>query len=202
MRKTVCGGLLIAAAWMMAGAIASAQEPIKTANAGKSEGSPSIDVAVMYSALNSNAITGQEFWMQGGEAQFHAEFWHGLGLVAAVAGAHAGPVNSANTGLDLITAGFGPRYTWPARRTRLTVYGQALVGQVNGFNSSFPGYGVAQSTASGLAVELGGGVNLNLRKHLAVRACEADWLRTDLPNSTTDVQNNLKVGAGLVLRIK
>jgi outer membrane immunogenic protein len=202
MRKTVGGGLLIAAAWMMAGAIASAQEPMKTADAEKSRWSPSVDVAVMYSALNSNAITGEEFWTQGGEAQFHAELWHGLGLVAAVAGAHAGAVNSANAGLDLITAGFGPRYTWPARSTRLALYGQALVGEVQGFNGSFPGYGGAQSTASGLAVELGGGVNLDLRKHLAVRACEADWLRTDLPNSTTGVQNNLRVGAGLVFRIK
>jgi hypothetical protein len=49
-------------------------------------------------------------------------------------------------------------------------------------------------------MELGGGMNLLVSRHLAVRAFEADWLRTGLPNGTTNVQNNLHVGAGVVIR--
>ena len=45
-----------------------------------------------------------------------------------------------------------------------------------------------------------GGMNVPLSGHLAVRAFEADWLRTQLPNATTNVQNNLRLGAGLVFR--
>ena len=36
----------------------------------------------------------------------------------------------------------------------------------------------------------------------ALRAFEADWLRTQMPNATTNVQNNLRLGAGLIYRFK
>jgi hypothetical protein len=51
-----------------------------------------------------------------------------------------------------------------------------------------------------LALCIGGGVNVALRHRLALRAFEADWLRTQLPDGTTNVQNNLRLGAGLVFR--
>jgi hypothetical protein len=47
---------------------------------------------------------------------------------------------------------------------------------------------------------MGGGMNVPLTRRIAVRAFEADWLRTQLPNSTTNAQNNLRLGTGLVLR--
>jgi hypothetical protein len=31
---------------------------------------------------------------------------------------------------------------------------------------------------------------------------EADWLRTQLPNSDTDVQNNIRLAAGVVIRLR
>jgi peptidoglycan-associated lipoprotein len=43
-------------------------------------------------------------------------------------------------------------------------------------------------------------MNLPLSRHIDLRAFEADWLRTELPNSTTNIQNNLRVGAGFVFR--
>ena len=51
--------------------------------------------------------------------------------------------------------------------------------------------------AGGLA---GGGMNLRTSPHVYVRVFEADWLRTQLPNTTTNVQNNLRVGAGVAFR--
>lgn len=36
----------------------------------------------------------------------------------------------------------------------------------------------------------------------ASRLLEASWLRTEFENATTDVQNNLQLGAGIVFRIR
>lgn len=58
----------------------------------------------------------------------------------------------------------------------------------------------ATSSASGLALKVGGSMNYTLSRRLAVRVVEANWLRTQLPNATTDVQNNLYIGTGLILR--
>jgi len=69
-------------------------------------------------------------------------------------------------------------------------------------NSVFPNPGGANESANSLALYVGGGVNLRLKDHLALRALEADWLRTQMPNATTNVQNNLRVGAGLIYRFK
>jgi hypothetical protein len=45
-------------------------------------------------------------------------------------------------------------------------------------------------------------MNLALTPRLAVRLFEADWLRTELPNTGSNVQNDLQIGAGVVLRIR
>lgn len=158
----------------------------------------SLDVAITYDALRANIVPGDTFWMQGGGAQIHGQFWHGLGVVADVAGLHTADANGAGEGLDLVTATFGPRYTWPSAHRRFALFAQALVGEANGFHGVFPTATGVGTSNHGLALLIGGGMNLPLSHHLAVRAFEADWLRTELPNSTTGVQNNLRLGAGLV----
>jgi peptidoglycan-associated lipoprotein len=69
-------------------------------------------------------------------------------------------------------------------------------------NSIFPSAGGVSSSANGLALQVGGGMNLPLSSHIGVRAFEADWLRTALPNSTTNVQNNLRLGVGVFFRLR
>jgi hypothetical protein len=80
------------------------------------------------------------------------------------------------------------------------VYGEALLGEANGFNSLFPTPFGSQSDANGLALQIGGGVDYKLRAHISARLLDAAWLRTELPNATGNVQNDLSLGAGLVLR--
>ena len=117
-----------------------------------------------------------------------------------IGGAHNANVNSTGVGLDMVTATFGPRYTCSHRR--VGVYGQGLVGEAIGFNSIFPHQTGLQTTANSLAVKAGGGINVNLAPHFALRLIEADYLRTQLPNSTDNVQNNLTLGAGIVLKFR
>jgi hypothetical protein len=164
----------------------------------------SIDAAVVFNPLIANVVGDADngFWMQGGSIQVHARFWRGLGIVGDVAGMHTASTSGSNVGLDMVTTTFGPRYTWVPARGHYSIFGQALAGEAYGLNSVFPSASGAKDSANSLAVYLGGGVNLHLRGHIGLRLLEADWLRTEMPNSTTNVQNNLRVGAGIVIWLR
>jgi hypothetical protein len=167
-----------------------------------------IDLAVTYDALHSNHITGQNFWMQGGAVELGARFYRGLGIAARVEGNHAGASSSAAVPLSLVTTVFGPRYTWETRNHRYTIFGEGLVGTSNGFHSLFSeGSGPVgsvnagtTSSANALALDVGGGFDVRLNHHFAVRAVRASYLRTQFPNTTTNAQNSLSLSAGFVMR--
>jgi hypothetical protein len=197
MRITICAKVLLVGACTMAGLAARGQSQ------SEAELPPaSLEVAVTYDLSNANLVAGNRFWLQGGSVQLHSQFWHGLGVVADVAGLHTANANSSGVGLDLVTVTFGPRYTWSPAHRRLSLFGQALVGEANGLNSIFPSFTGADASAQGLAIQVGGGINWPLTRHISARGVEADWLRTQLPNSTTNVQNNLRIGTGLVYRFQ
>jgi len=69
-------------------------------------------------------------------------------------------------------------------------------------NRLFPNSTGATDTANSLALYVGGGVNYSLKHRLALRAFEAEWLRTQMPNATNNVQKNLSLGAGLIYNFK
>ena len=186
---------LALAAILMMPALSSAAPP-------RSSAVPSLDVAITYNGTLAGLITSSRFWMQGAGAQIEGRFYGGWGAVADIAGMHTANMNSTGVSLDIVTATFGPRYTWAPRHARYELFGQGLAGVANGFNSVFPNVLGAHTTANSLAVKAGGGMNLNLKPHLALRLFAADYLRTQLPNSTNNAQNNLQLGAGLVLRFR
>ena len=121
-------------------------------------------------------------------------------MVADVAGMHISNIDSSGVGLDMVAATFGPRYAWSPRRARYALFVQGLAGVANGFNSIFPSNSGVDTVANSLAVQAGGGMNVNLRRHLALRAFDVNWLRTEFSNSTSNVENHVRFGAGLVLR--
>jgi hypothetical protein len=195
MRNSIRGNALLVGVCMMSGLAAWGQTQDPTRPTGVS-----VDVAVVYNSLMTNVVAGDSFWMQGGSVQVHGQFWRGWGVVADASGLHTANGNGSGLGLDLVTVAFGPRYTWSAPHRRYALFGQVLAGETNGLNSVFPNAAGAKDSANSLALYIGGGVNVPLQRHLALRALEADWLRTQLPNATTNVQNNLRLGAGLVCR--
>jgi hypothetical protein len=162
--------------------------------------SQSVDLAVTFVAQRSlRTNTGQNFWSQGGSVTLGANVWRGWGLAADITGTHTAFIGSSNSALSLITATFGLRYRWHDGH-RLSLYGQALAGEANAFHSLFPAPGVAITSAHSLAFQTGGGMDYRLSPHLALRPIDAAWLRTQLPNATNNVQNNLRLSAGAVLR--
>lgn len=159
-----------------------------------------VDVALVYHPTDANLVGGDGFWMQGAGVQLHDQFWRGLGATGDAAVLHTSAMNNQSAGLDLVTATFGPRYTWSRAHSRYALFGQFLAGEAFGSHSVFPGATTSTDSATSMALLAGGGLNVHLRKRLSLRALEANWLRTTLPNASTNVQNSLRLGAGLVFQ--
>lgn len=192
MRRKICSTLLLIAAVMMTTAAIAEAQAVRSA--------PSFEVALTYNTARAVGVAGNHFWMQGASAQMEGRFYGGWGLVADVAGLHVANINSTGVGLDMVTATFGPRYTWSPKHARWSIFAQGLAGEAFGMNSLFPGPHATSSTASSFALKAGGGLDVALSRRLALRALEAGYLRTQLPNATNNEQNNLTLGAGVVLR--
>jgi hypothetical protein len=159
-----------------------------------------LDLSVTYTGGHSlKANTSQNFWMQGGSIELGATIGRGWAIAAAVTGTHTGSIGSSGLPLSQITTTFGPRYRWHADR-RFSVYGEGLIGEANGFRSIFPANTGSQSQTNSLATQVGGGIDYRISGRFAMRVFDAAWSRTQLPNSTDNVQNSLLLGAGVVLR--
>ena len=206
MRLSIHGRLIVLATCLFAGASAWGQQ----SQTQSSESAVALDVAVVYNPLSANAVGGHQFWMQGGSIQalgqfwpgLHGQFWRRLGVVADVSGYHAAHMSASRPGLDLVTASFGPRYTWSDPHRRYDLFGQILVGDASGMNSVFPTSTGTVASANSIALYMGAGANIRLSPRLAFRAFEADWLYTQTPNGITGVQNSLRLGVGLIYKFK
>jgi len=183
----------LAGVYILAGLLAWGQGPSEPARG-------SLEVAVLYNPLLTNVVSANRFTMQGGTVQVQEQFYRGWGAVADVSLLHTSSSGNGGAGLDLVTSTFGPRYSWGPSHGRFLFYGQGTMGEANGVNSVFPGLPAAGATANSIAFQAGGGISIALRPHLLLRALDAEWLRTQLPNSSTNVQNSLRIGAGIAFR--
>lgn len=192
--------LLLAAPLLMTTSL-NAQAPA----AGSTPGHREVDLAVTYTAQHSNLVSNPDFWQQGGSVELSTQTYRGLGIAANITGTEVGSAANSGVGLNILTTTFGPRYTWyksrgASHKRSLAVFGQGLIGEAHGWNSYFPSTSGSQTDYNSFALQAGGGVDIGLSRHFAVRAIQADWLRTQFPNSATNVQNSFRLAAGIVLR--
>jgi peptidoglycan-associated lipoprotein len=162
-----------------------------------------IDASVSYELQRSNGPAGECgcFYLQGGRADGSYRVFDRFSVAGEISGAHASNITGSGVDLSLLTYMAGPRYSLYLKH-RLKPFAQFLVGGVHGFASTFPHPGGALSSADSFAFTTGGGLDYGLSRHIGVRVVQIDYLKTYLPNNATDEQNNLRVGAGIVFRIK
>jgi hypothetical protein len=163
-----------------------------------------VDVAITYEANRSNLVPGASFWLQGGAVQLDAEIIKGFGIAADFSGLHSSKISSSGVALDMVTETFGPHYRWSvpshSKKADFSLYGHALIGEADAFHSVFPGANGSDTSASAFALKAGGGMDLALNYHLAIRLVQAEWLYTQFPNAALNTQNSFQVGSGLVMR--
>jgi outer membrane immunogenic protein len=206
MRRSIRGRALLVGACMLAGATAWAQQP----HSGASPAIVSTDLAVTYAPERAELEPGNCgcSWLQGGSADAAVTFRRGLGIAASLTGDHA---SNFAPGVDVNKIAFmaGPRYTYTARAghaattdvRHLQLYGQGLFGGVHAFNGVFPASSGTTSSAGSFALQVGGGMNLFFSKSFGVRLLEMDYVRTALPNSASNTQNDLRLACGVLWHI-
>jgi hypothetical protein len=157
------------------------------------------DIAITYTAEHANSLGGGgSFWLQGGSVEAGVSLWHGLALAGNFTGTHASSVGSQNVSLGLATYTFGPRYRYSFKSKPASVFGELLLGGVKGFDGLFPNSTGATSSASAFAMQAGLGVDWKLRQHIDLRPLELAWVRMQLPNGTSNTQNDLRISSGLL----
>jgi hypothetical protein len=86
---------------------------------------------------------------------------------------------------------FGPRFSYRGNR-RLTLFSHALLGMV--VLARLP---IFNTSKSSFCQAYGGGLDINLAKHVAIRAMQADYVRSSLSSKG---ENNFRLSTGLVFR--
>ncbi len=174
------------------------------------ENTPKVEMELGYSyARFSPSVTNSSSRsLNGGGGSFMYVFNRWWGLKAELTGygsqtAHV-PfqggtlVNSAN----LFTYLFGPEITY--RTNRVKVFGEVLVGGAHAatFFNLYQEAGLtgAAPATNAFALATGGGFDVYVTKHIAIRPAQLDYLMTRFTNPLTgqNSQNNFRYQAGVV----
>jgi opacity protein-like surface antigen len=83
------------------------------------------------------------------------------------------------------------------RRGKFTPFVQALFGGLRTND------GIAQSTGTenNFAMTAGGGIDFEVSRHVSVRPTQAEYFMTKISDGLNNCQDNLRIGAGVVLRL-
>lgn len=177
--------------------------PSALAQAGPADPAPFLShftVGLGYNNVRANAPPADCgcFDMNGGflSASLRLNYW--LSAAAEVTGGHANDIGPLHQNLTLTTYTAGPRISF--RMARVVPFVQALFGGAYGTDSYFPSATGPTDSAAGFALSTGGGLDVPVNHRLDIRAIEAQYLRTSLPNGSNGYENQLMLGAGLVFR--
>jgi outer membrane protein OmpA-like peptidoglycan-associated protein/opacity protein-like surface antigen len=160
------------------------------------------DFTIGYNNIRANAppsLCGC-FDMNGGFVfgSVHLTDW--LAIEGEFTGGHSGSISSLGQDLTLTTFTGGPRFSY--RYHHFTPYGEALVGGAHGSDSYFPSQNSSSPSATSFAFSTGGGLDYFLTPRFSIRAFDLQYLRTSFPNGANNEQNQLMIGAGVVIKFR
>ena len=139
------------------------------------------------------------FSMHGANAWFAYNFTHSVAVVAEISSQRASDISGSGEDLTLTSYLFGPRVSWH-RSGHLVPFGHALLGGAHASGSFASNSSGFASSSNAFALIAGGGLDIALTRHFAIRALEADYYRTQFANGSNDRQNNLRLSAGVIFR--
>jgi hypothetical protein len=179
---------LLVSGLVLSGACAIAQENT----------TPMIEVGANYSFVRYNSAQGlREFTENGGSGYFE----YNLNKVVGVVGDLGGYTNGTNN-FKTFSYLFGPRFNM--RRSRFSPYVQFLFGGTYAWAGSTAAGPIIPTTQNGFTTAAGGGLDIALTRHIAVKPFQVEYVMSQLPHlgtNTNSIQNNLRYSAGVVLRL-
>jgi len=180
---------------LMFGVVASAQEAAET---------PKVEFGLNYSFVRVNPGGNlSSYNANGGFGTAQYNFSKSFGLVADLGANYVGSANGTQIGNTAFEYLFGPRFTW--RHSRFSPYVQTLFGGErfsNGLNPSALNP-VTGSSQNNFAAAFGGGLDITVTQHMAVKPIQVEYLMTQFaPGSgyPNNVANNLRYSTGIVFR--
>jgi hypothetical protein len=158
------------------------------------EGAPVAEIGLNYSFVHHHNEQGSNsFGMNGGSVDIAFDVNRTLGFVADLGGYDSGKFDR-----QAFSYLFGPRLNW--RMSRVVPYVQFLFGGVD--ERGVLAADGTSTTQNGFATAAGGGIDINISRHIALRPIQVEYFMTQVPHLASNlngVQNNLRYSAGLVL---
>ena len=129
----------------------------------------------------------------GGQLGYNPKNW--LGVVGDLSGFYATSAGNGAFAGAMFAYLLGPRVNF--RHGKFTPFVQTLFGGVRTTD------GIAQSTGTenNFAMTAGGGIDFKVSRQVSVRPIQAEYFMTKIPDGLNNRQNNLRIGAGVVLRL-
>lgn len=160
-----------------------------------------MEVGANYNLVRTNAPPGGCgcFTMNGASGWFGYRLDRNWEVVGEVGGEHASNIDGTAAGFTLTTFLGGLRY-FPHPGHRMMPFVQLLQGGAHASGALTPGTSGLPGSANGFAFAPGGGVDVKLKDHFAVRVVQVDYLLTRINNGGNDHENNLRIGFGVVYR--
>jgi len=152
----------------------------------RAQDTPAAEVSASYSFLRFGVSHGVN--QNGASVSVAGNFNRWLGLVGDVGGYHK---TEAGATFNTYTYMGGPRFSY-RNSSHVSPFAQALVGGARGSLNAFGSSG----SGNGFAYSVGGGVDLGLNKHIALRP-QLDYIGTSF--SGTHI-NTVRGSFGIVLR--
>jgi len=179
---------------------------------------PRFELFLGYSyvrAVPALAVGNRVVWLNGGSASIAYNFNRYLGVVADVGdytnseiqftGAYKATIDVNDADGGVLSYLFGPRLSF-RQHERFTPFVQALFGGVHASEVT-----IADCTFSCtllpeenvFAMTAGGGLDVRVHRHFAVRIIQAEYMMTRFQNydtGTTAMQNDMRLSSGIVFR--
>ncbi len=159
---------------------------------------PEYELSAGYTHRKFYFPDGTTFGMNGGYASLDYNFKRWLGAYAEIAAVYKGRGLAGNS--SLYTFLVGPQF-YPFGHRKLTPFGHAFFGG-GYYRNAVPangGFSSSVQTATGSDWGGGGGLDLNLRKHLGIRLIEFDYDKVHLFGGHID-RGDGRVSVGIVYR--
>ena len=158
------------------------------------------DVAALYHWVRANAGPGDCgcFGMNGGAISGSWNVHERWSIAAEFSAGHNGSAPPLGNSLTLTSYLVGARYKiphpWFEGDHKPQPFGELLLGVAHASGAEA---GVSNGWTQ-FATHIGGGIDVPLNTHFAVRVVQLEYYLTTFNNGTNDHQNNFLVGAGIV----
>jgi hypothetical protein len=128
----------------------------------------------------------------GSQLEYNANDW--LGAVVDLAGYGAFATTNGTLIGGAFAYLFGPRVN--LRHDKITPFAQALFGGI----ATTDGIGVS-GPQNNFAMAAGSGIDFKISPYVSVRPIQIEYLMTRLPNGLNNREDNLRLGAGIILHL-